>query len=73
MRTTLDIDRGLLEETARIANEKSLSLAVTKALAEYVRRRKLEDLKKLIGSNMLVDNWKELEKLELAEARGEIA
>jgi Arc/MetJ family transcription regulator len=67
MRTTLDIDKALLEEAARIAGSKSLSMAVNEALAEYVRRRKIEGLRALRGRVRLALSWQEMERLEMAE------
>ena len=49
MRTTVDVDPKLLEEVERIAGEKTLSKAVTRALEEYVRRRKVEEAIALAG------------------------
>jgi Arc/MetJ family transcription regulator len=67
MRTTLDVDKALLDEAARIAGEANYSKTVNKALAQFVRRQKLEQLRKLIGTSQLVDNWRELEELEMQE------
>jgi hypothetical protein len=69
MRTTLEVDRDLLDEAARLAGEKSLSLTVNKALGEFVRRRRLEQLRKHLGTKRLIDNWREQEELELGEMR----
>lgn len=70
MRTTLDIDKRLLEDVAKTTGEKSLSKAVSRALADYVRQRKIDELRKLAGKIDLVDNWRELEELEMKEMRG---
>ena len=67
MRTTLDIDNRLLEEVAKTTGEKSLSKAVSRALEEFIRRRKIERLIELAGKIDLVDNWRELEEIELQE------
>ena len=67
MRTTLDIDSRLLEEVAKTTGEKSLSKAVSRALDEFLRRRKIERLIELAGKIDLVDNWRELEEIELQE------
>ena len=69
MRTTLDIEPDLLEEVSKLTGEKSHSKAVNKVLAEYIRRQKLEELRNLLGSMPLIDNWQELEELELEEMR----
>ena len=67
MRTTLDIDNRLLEEVAKTTGEKTLSKAVSRALEEFIRRRKIERLIELAGKIELVDNWRELEEIELQE------
>ena len=72
MRTTLDVDEKLLGEAAKLAGEKNKGRAVNKALAEFVRRRKIEELRKLLGEIDLVDNWRELEELELEEMRKQL-
>ncbi|HEY7466575.1 MAG TPA: type II toxin-antitoxin system VapB family antitoxin [Dehalococcoidia bacterium] len=69
MRTTVDIDPKLLEEVERIAGEKTLSKAVTRALEDYVRRRKIEELIALAGKVDIEENWRELEELELAKMK----
>lgn len=45
MRTTVTIDRTLLEELQEATGEKSKSAALNKAAEEYLRREKLRDLK----------------------------
>ena len=72
MRTTLEIDKSLLDEAAKMAGEKSLSVTVNKALAEYVRRRKLEGLRRLIKETTLADTWREDEEAELRETNEQL-
>ena len=72
MRTTLALDRRLLEEVAEITGEKSKSRAVNKALEEFVRRNKIDELRKAIREGRFRDienNWRELEELELKDTR----
>ena len=45
MRTTVTIDRTLLEELQEATGEKSKSAALNKAAEEYLRREKLRYLK----------------------------
>ena len=45
MRTTITIDRRVLEELQEATGEKSKSAALNKAAEEYLRREKLRDLK----------------------------
>lgn len=69
MRTTLELDEKALDEVRKLTGEKNKGKAVNLALAEYIRRRKLDDLRKLLGTLELEDNWRELEELELAEMK----
>jgi Arc/MetJ family transcription regulator len=59
MRTTLEIDEKLIEDVTKVTGEKSLSKAVSKALDEYIRRKKIDRLWALAGRIDLVDSWYE--------------
>lgn len=50
MRTTLDIPDELLEEARRILGFKSKTDTVILSLRELVRRRRVEELKGLLGA-----------------------
>ena len=50
MRTTLDIPRDLIEEARRILGFKSKTDTVILSLQELIRRRRIEELKDLMGS-----------------------
>jgi Arc/MetJ family transcription regulator len=50
MRTTLDIPAELIDEARRLLKFKSKTDTVVLALRELVRRRRLEELKDLLGS-----------------------
>ena len=50
MRTTLDIPENLIEEARRLLGFKSKTDTVVLSLQELIRRRRIEDLKKLLGS-----------------------
>ena len=67
MRTTLDIDKKLLNEVVKITREKNKSMAVNKALEKYIREIKIQELKSLSGKVKLIDSWKKLRELELSE------
>jgi hypothetical protein len=69
MRTTLNIDEKLLEEVLCETGEKDKGRAVNAALAEFIRRRRLEDLRALRGTIDIEDNLDELERLELEKMR----
>ena len=68
MRTTLELDEKLLETIERLTGVKGKGKAVNKALTEYARWRAIESLRALAGTIDLVDNWRELEELELQES-----
>ena len=50
MRTTLDIPEDLIEEARRLLRFKSKTDTVVASLEELVRRRRIEDLKSLLGA-----------------------
>ncbi|MFB6272533.1 MAG: type II toxin-antitoxin system VapB family antitoxin [Salinibacter sp.] len=68
MRTTLNVDAELLDALMGLSKATSKSDAVNQAIAEYVRRRKLERLKQLSGELRLDENWDDLRRLEQAES-----
>ena len=49
MRTTLDLPDGLAEEAVRLLGSKSKTDAVVVSLQELIRRRRLTELKALLG------------------------
>lgn len=56
MRTTLDIPEPLLEEARHALGFKSKTDTVVLALQELVRKRRIEELKSLLGSvNLEID------------------
>lgn len=50
MRTTLDIPEELIEEARRILGFKSKTDTVVLSLRELIRRRRIEELKALLGA-----------------------
>jgi Arc/MetJ family transcription regulator len=50
MRTTLDIPEELLEEARRMLGFKSKTDTVVLSLQELIRRRRIEELKDLMGT-----------------------
>ena len=50
MRTTLDIPTALIEEARQLLGFKSKTDTVIVSLQELVRRRRIEELKSLLGS-----------------------
>ena len=55
MRTTLDIDRDLLDSVVDATGEKTKSKAVSAALKEYVRRKKIAELREGAGKYQIDD------------------
>ena len=64
MRTTLDIDEKLILEVVKLTGERKKARAVSKALEEYIRSRRIEELRAMAGKIDLVDNWYELRHME---------
>jgi len=64
MRTTLELDKKLIDDVIKVTGEKSLSKAVTKALDEYIRRKRIEELRAMAGTIDLIDDWYELRHME---------
>lgn len=50
MKTTIDIDDGILKKVMEISKSKTKKGAITIALNEYLRLKKREELKGLIGN-----------------------
>ena len=50
MRTTLDIPESLIEEARRLLGFKSKTDTVILSLKELIRRRRIDELKDLMGS-----------------------
>ncbi|MBI1821840.1 MAG: type II toxin-antitoxin system VapB family antitoxin [Nitrospirae bacterium] len=50
MRTTMDIDDMLISEVIKVSGARTKKGAVVIALQEYIKAKKREELKKIIGS-----------------------
>lgn len=61
-RTTLVLDEHLLEEATRLSGEKTYSGAVTKALAEFVRRAAARQILGLRGTGKWEGDLAEMRK-----------
>ncbi len=68
MRTTLDLEEDLLQQLLEISKAKTKNRAVNLAIADYVRRQKRQQLKRLSGRLRLEENWHALRELELEES-----
>lgn len=49
MATNLSLDPGLLDEAVKVGGEATKKAAVTRALTEYIARRKQKNLLDLLG------------------------
>ena len=50
MRTTLDLPETLLAEAVKVSPKKTKTATIIDALQDYIRKKKLQDLKLLRGS-----------------------
>lgn len=67
MRTTLTIEEGLLREVMQDTGAKTTGGVVNQALHEYMQMRRRQRVKALSGKISIVENWQELEAVELEE------
>jgi len=72
MRATLNIPDNLLSEVQKITGEKSKTKAITIAMKEYIRQKKIKELIALRGKIQIDYDWKKEEELEMkAQAKRE--
>lgn len=65
MRTTIDIDKELLEEALKISKVRTKKELINLSLKEYIRRIRLKNLKNRLGNydlNIDLDDLKESRK-----------
>lgn len=67
MRATLNIPDDLLSEVQKITGEKSKTKAITTAMREFIRQKRIQELIELRGKIHIEDVTDELENLELNE------
>ena len=67
MRTTITIDDAIFCELMSFTQAKTRTEAINRALAEWVRRKKIEKLKALRGK-LSVGDLDDLRRLEIEEA-----
>ena len=68
MRTTIEVPEELMDDLMSISETRKKKEAVTTALEEFVRRRKLGKLLTLPGTIEISDVTTELEEMELGES-----
>ena len=69
MRATLNIPDDLLSEVQKITGEKSKTKAITIAMKEYVRQKKIKELIALRGKIQIDYDWEKEEELEIKEQK----
>jgi hypothetical protein len=65
MRATLNIPDELILTVQKLSGEKSKTRAITVAMQEYIRQKKVKDLLAMKGKATLSFDWKEEEEKEL--------
>ncbi len=65
MRTTMSLDDVLIKELMEVTKAKTKTEAIHTAIAEFLRRKKIEGLLALEGKIHLNLDWRELEEQEL--------
>ena len=72
MRATLNIPDDLLSEVQKITGEKSKTKAITVAMKEYIRQKKIKELIALRGKIQVDYDWEKEEEIEMKaqEERG---
>ena len=65
MRATLNIPDDLLSEVQKATGEKSKTKAITIAMQEFVRQKKIKELIALRGKIKIDYDWKKEEELEM--------
>ena len=65
MRATLNIPDDLLSGVQKLTGEKSKTKAITIAMKEYVRQRRIKELLALRGKIQIDYDWKKEEELEM--------
>lgn len=67
MRTTLNVDEKLLEDVMCLTDERDKGRAVNTALSEFIRRRRMDELRALLGNlDLDLDDWDEFRHSERA-------
>lgn len=65
MRTTITISDNIIKELQHYAHTKKTTAAVNIAIEEWVKMKKIAELKKLRGKLTITDNLTDLRKKEL--------
>jgi metal-responsive CopG/Arc/MetJ family transcriptional regulator len=65
MRATLNIPDDLLAEVQKISGEKSKTKAITTAMQEFIKQKKIKELIALKGKVQIDYDWEKEEELEM--------
>jgi hypothetical protein len=65
MRATLNISDELIEEVQKLSGEKSKTRAITIAMEEYIRHKKIQELISLKGKILFDYDWEKEEQIEM--------
>ncbi len=65
MRATLNISDDLIKEVQEVSGEKSKTKAITVAMQEFIRQRKIKELISMRGKVQIEYDWEKEEQLEL--------
>ena len=65
MRATLNIPDNLISEVQKISGEKSKTKAITIAMQEFIRQKKIKELISLRGKIQIDYDWQKEEELEM--------
>jgi hypothetical protein len=69
LRATLSFSDELIEDLVRETGAKNKTQAITRAIEDYLKKRRLEKLLSLQGKLDLEDNWEEMEAIEMEELK----
>jgi len=64
MRTTINVEDKVFDSLVTLTGARTKTEAVNRALAEYIRLKRKEELIGLSGKIRLKENWRKLRELE---------
>jgi hypothetical protein len=65
MRATLNIPDDLISEVQKLSGEKSKTKAITTAMEEFIKQKKIKELIALKGKVQIDYDWEKEEELEM--------
>lgn len=67
MRTTIEIDEGLMDRAMRLSDGRTKRAVIEEALSEYVRARAIQKLRSMIGNYEIDLTLEELRRMRGCE------